>query len=116
LAEGALGGPVVLYALADLDAELRFRECWLALGEESVAVVAAGFVSSFPRSAVTAVSSEAGLSSRVLRLHAGRGEGPLAALYLQQRQRRAIDAIAFVLEQALEGRQVTLEPADAAYR
>jgi ATP-binding cassette subfamily B protein len=115
-AESALGGPVVLYALADLDAELRFRECWLVLGSERVAVIAAGFVSSFPRCAVTAVSSEAGLSSRVLRLHAGAGQGPLAELYFTQRQRRSVDAIAFVLEQALEGRRLTLPAPDEAYR
>ncbi|HTQ08042.1 MAG TPA: ABC transporter ATP-binding protein [Polyangiaceae bacterium] len=116
LAEGALGGKVVLYALVDLDEELRLCERWLVLGEHAVAVVEAGFVSSFPRSLVTAVSNEAGLSCRVLRLHGESGRAPLAEVRHTQRQRRAVDAIAFVLEQALEGRAVPTPEADRAYQ
>ena len=38
--EVAFGGePVLAYALADLDAELRFRDSWLVLGRDQAAVV-----------------------------------------------------------------------------
>jgi ATP-binding cassette, subfamily B, bacterial len=116
LAEGALGGKIILYALVDLDEELRFCERWLVLGEHSVVVVEPGRVSSFPRSLVTAVSSEAGLSCRVLRLHGVPGRAPLAEVRFTQRQRRAVDSITFVLEQALEGRSITTPEADGAYQ
>jgi ATP-binding cassette subfamily B protein len=115
-AEAALGGSVVLYALADLDEALRFNESWLVLGARTLALVANGRVSSFARSAVTAVSGDAGLSCRVLRVHGEPGRPPLVELYFTQRQRRAIDAIAFALEQALEGRTVSLPEPDVAYR
>jgi ATP-binding cassette subfamily B protein len=116
LARGALGGEVMLYALVDLDEELRFCERWLVVGEHAVALVQAGGVSSFPRSALKAVSNEAGLSCRVLRLHGEAGHAPLAELRFTQRQRRAVDAIAFVLEQALEGRAIVTVEADRAYQ
>jgi ATP-binding cassette subfamily B protein len=115
-AELAIGGPVVLYALADLDAALRFGERWLVLGAHAIAVVADDRASSFPRAAIKAVSSEAGLSCRVLRLHGAAGRAPLVELHFTQRQRRSMDAVAFALEQALEGRNVTLAEADLTYR
>jgi ATP-binding cassette subfamily B protein len=115
-AERALGGRIVLYALADLDDELRLGERWLVLGARAVAVVAENRVACFPRSAITAIGNEAGLSCRVLRLHAAPERPPLAELKFTQRQRRAMDAIAFTLEQALEGRSVALPEADVAYR
>jgi ATP-binding cassette subfamily B protein len=116
LAHGALGGKVVLYAFVDLDEQLRFCERWLVLGEHAVAVVESGFVSSFPRSAVKTLSNEAGLSCRVLRLHGEPGRAPLAELRFTQRQRRAVDAITSVLEQALEARTVAIPEADRAYQ
>jgi ATP-binding cassette subfamily B protein len=116
LAERALGGPVVLYALADLDDDLRFVERWVMLGARVVAIVGGARVYAFPRSSITAVNNEAGLSCRTLRLQGNRDRAPLAELHFTQRQRRAMDLIAFVLEQALEGRKVTTPDADSAYQ
>jgi len=117
LLEDALpGDPVVTYALADLGEDLVFAEHWLVVTELSVAVLEHGSVRTFPRQRVRAVSGEPGLSCRVLRLHGEPGEPPLAELHFTQRQRRAMDAAAFLLEQALEGRTVTAPDADAAYR
>jgi len=110
------GDPVVTYALADLGENLVFSERWLVVTERSVAVLEHGLVRSFPRGRVRAVSGESGLSCRVLRLHGEPGEPPLAELHFTQRQRRAMDAAASLLEQALEGRAVTAPDADAAYR
>ncbi len=105
------GAPVVAYALADLDAELRFRDSWLVLGAEQAAIVSDGKLTSFARAKISGVSVESGLSCRVLRLHGPAGEPPLCELYFTQRQRRSMEGLAFVLEQALEGR--TVSPADA---
>ncbi len=109
------GAPVLAYALADLDAELRFHDSWLVLGADRAAVVSDRELSTFARARISGVSVEAGLSCRVLRLHGDAGEPPLCELYFTQRQRRSMDGLAFVLEQALEGRTVPLADADRLY-
>jgi ATP-binding cassette, subfamily B, bacterial len=114
--EASWGGSAVLaYALADLDAELRFSETWLVLGAEHAAVATERGVVTFPRSGITSVSVEPGLSCRVLRLHGAPGEAPLCELYFTQRQKRSLEGLGFVLEQALEGRTIPLEDADQLY-
>ena len=116
LAAPALGeDAIALYAMADLRSDLTFAETWLVLGETALAVVSDGRATRIERARITAVSSEPGLSCRVLRLHGAADEGPLVELYFTLRQRRALDAIAFVLEQALEGRRVESRNADEAY-
>ncbi len=116
LALEGLGGPILRYALSDLDDDRRFRHRWLVLGEHAVGVIEGADARFVPRHAITAVSSEPGLSSRTLRLHGAAETAPLVELCFTQRQRRAFDAIAFVLEEALSGRQVAARDADAAYR
>ena len=114
--ETAFGGePVLAYALADLDAELCFRDTWLVLGREHAAVVGEGRLTTFARASITGVGIEPGLSCRVLRVHGPAGKEPLCELYFTQRQKRSMEGIAFVLEQALEGRTVALKDADALY-
>ncbi len=113
------GEPIVAYALADLDQELNFANHWLLLGETKAAVASErdGQVklAVFERKSISGVSVEPGLSCRVLRLHAADGAAPLAELYFTQRQRRSIESLAFVLEQALEGRVVPVHDADRLY-
>ena len=58
--EGAWGGrPVQLYAMADLDAGMRLREAWLAMGDEALALAqrrnGEWEVTCVPRSRVTAL-------------------------------------------------------------
>jgi ATP-binding cassette subfamily B protein len=118
--EAAWGGkPVLAYALADLDRELRFHDTWFLLGDAHAAVasgdVGAPRIDCFERSRIRAVSNEPGLSCRVLRVHGESDREPLAELYFTQRQKRSIEGLAFVLEQALEGRNVPLGDADALY-
>jgi len=115
------GVPIQLYALADLDESLRFSRTWVALGPQHVAVVSesrlggAPEVQHFERQRIHGVSLESGLSCRVLRIHAAPDTPPLAVLRFTHRQRRGMEGLAFVLEQALEGREIPLGNPDATY-
>ena len=114
--EGAWGGrPVQLYALADLDAGMRFTEQWLALGESKVALARPGGggrweVRSFSRGAVTALVETPGLSGSALTFLGEPDEPALAVVRFTHRQRRAMENLRFVVEQELVGR--TVVPAD----
>ena len=115
------GSPVQMYALADLDGELSFAETWVVLGARHVAVARQGktdpepVISHFERSEISGLSTEEGLSCRTLRILGGADAPPLAVLRFTLRQRRSMEAFAFVLEQALEGRTVSLADADESY-
>jgi ATP-binding cassette subfamily B protein len=113
------GRPVQLYALADLDASLRLSESWLALGPRDAAVASLQGsrpeIRTFPRSAIRAVRLDPGLTCNTLTLLGELGEPALAQLRFTHRQRRAIENIQFVLEQALEGRSVEDVDADDVY-
>ncbi|MGC4095451.1 MAG: ABC transporter ATP-binding protein [Polyangiaceae bacterium] len=118
--EAAFGSDeVVAYAMADLSRELRLQDSWLVLGRECVALVSGEpdryRTQCFRRTQIRAVSSEPGLSCQVLRLHGEPGQAPLCELYFTRRQRRAVGRIEFLLEQALEGRQIEAGSADADY-
>jgi ATP-binding cassette, subfamily B, bacterial len=114
--EAALGGPVRLYAMLDLDEGMALAERWVLLGDERVAVVEPwGPTEAFERSQVRAVREDPGLSSTLLHVLGSPGEAPLAELRYTHRQRRAVDNIRFVLEQQLEGRSVEAGHADAEY-
>jgi ATP-binding cassette subfamily B protein len=114
------GRPVQLYALADLDASLRLSETWLALGPRDVAVASLEGdrpeIRVFPRAAVEGVRLEPGLTCNVLTLLGAPGEPALARLRFTHRQRRAIENVAFLLEQEIEGRRIEPgEDPDALY-
>jgi ATP-binding cassette subfamily B protein len=125
--ETALGGEVRLYALADLDAELRLAETWVALGDTRVATAERHRVATtadgaapwrlraFPRQQISAVRETSGLSNGILTLDGGAGSPPLAVLRYTQRQRRAMENLRFVLDEALGGRAVPTGNADAMY-
>jgi ATP-binding cassette, subfamily B, bacterial len=113
------GQPVRGYALADLDRSLRLAEQWLVLGDDQLALVwqsaLAPEVRSFARASIRSVNLESGLSCRVLRVLAAPDEPPLVELFFTHRQKRGVEALAFVLEQALEGRNLTLGDPDRDY-
>jgi ATP-binding cassette subfamily B protein len=113
----ALGGPVRLYAMIDLDEAMELCERWLLLGERRVAVVdaATGHAHAFERSAIRALREEPGLSATLLHVLGSAGDPPLAELRYTHRQRRAVENVRFVLQQALEGRDVEVGDADAEY-
>jgi ATP-binding cassette subfamily B protein len=114
------GAPIQLYALADLDHDLRLTEAWVALGPRHVAVARpdgkGGWdVRSFERASVQGVHDAPGLSATVLTILAGAGEPPLAELRYTHRQRRAFENLRFVLEEQIAGRAVPAVDADAEY-
>ncbi|HEX9705565.1 MAG TPA: ABC transporter ATP-binding protein [Gemmatimonadales bacterium] len=114
------GAPVQLYALADLDHDLRLTETWVALGPLHVAVARPGAhggweVQSFERARVRAVREAPGLSAAVLTIVGTPGDPPLAELRYTHRQRRAFENLRFVLDEQVEGRAVPAADADAEY-
>lgn len=115
-AEAALGGPVRLYALVDLDTSMRLTERWVAVGDERVAIVGStDDVTVFERARVRAVREEPGLSATLLHVLEGDGDAPLAELRYTHRQRRAMENVRFVLEQEVRGRRVESGPPDVEY-
>ncbi|MFZ5895757.1 MAG: ABC transporter ATP-binding protein [Myxococcota bacterium] len=120
-AETAFGyREIVAYAMADLNRDLRLCSSWLVVGREHVAVISgesdAYRTHCFRRNQLRALSSEPGLSCQVLRLHGEPNAAPLAELYFTRRQRRSMGRIEFLLDQALENRDVSGdEDANSAY-
>ena len=115
------GHPVQLYAMADLDASMRFARTWLALGPRHVAIArqAEGAGRSeirvFERSAITGVREAPGLSCTVLSILAAEDQPALATLRFTHRQRPAIENIRFILEERLQGREVPPGDGDSEY-
>jgi ATP-binding cassette subfamily B protein len=114
--------PVLLYALADLDAGLSLGESWMALGARHVAVArpapAGGWsIEAIERARIRAVQLTPGLSANTLLLIGTPDEEPLALVRYTQRQRGAFENIRFVLEEAIAGRDVmpSAEEADRVY-
>ncbi|MBI5153975.1 ABC transporter ATP-binding protein [Candidatus Poribacteria bacterium] len=115
------GAPVQLYALADLDGSLKLAERWVALGPEHLAIAerhpeGEPAVHTFERVRIKAVRESPGLSCTTLSVLGDPGEPALAVLRYTHRQRRAMDNIKFVLEQAIEGHGVEVpEQPDEVY-
>jgi ATP-binding cassette subfamily B protein len=113
------GAPVLLYALADLDHQLRLTETWVALGPTHFAVARrtpGGWdVRSLWRARITAVREAPGLSATTLTLLGTPGDPPVAVLRYSHRQRRAVENLRFVLEEELAGRSVPTGDADREY-
>ncbi len=125
------GGPVQLYALADLDHALRIDATWVALGAAHVAIAHArehepgSSVREEPaaardpdivlieRARITDVHEAPGLSATTLRLLGAPGAPALAELRYTHRQRRAFENLRFVLEERIEGRDVPIEDGTA---
>ncbi|MFP4382039.1 MAG: ABC transporter ATP-binding protein [Candidatus Sumerlaeia bacterium] len=97
------GDAIQLYAVADLDASMRFDENWLAVGESRFAVAhrenGSGWrVQSFERNRVKALRENLGLSCTVLHVLGDDDEAPLAVLRYTNRQRRAMGNVKYLLE------------------
>ena len=114
--------PILLYALADLDAGLTLGESWMALGARQVAVArstpnGAWSIETIERARIRAVQLIPGLSANTLLLIGAADEEPLGLVRYTQRQRGAFENIRFVLEEAIAGRTVTpaAEEADRVY-
>lgn len=114
------GQAVQLYALADLDHALNLAQSWLALGAKHVAVAhprPEGWdIRTVERARIRGVSDATGLSASTLTLSGEPGDPPLAVLRYSHRQRRAMENIRFVLEEALEGRTVPPGDGDREYQ
>lgn len=114
--------PILLYALADLDAGLTLGESWMALGARHVAVArpapSGGWsIETIERARIRAVQLTPGLSANTLLLIGTADAEPLTVVRYTQRQRGAFENIRFVLEEAIAGRAVTpaAEEADRVY-
>ncbi len=112
--ESALGGPVLLYALSDLDGALRLGQGWVALGERHVALALDDAIRLVERSAIASVHESPGLNAGTLTLM-GADDRALAVVRFTNRQRGAMANIRFVLQEALEGRRPALADADLVY-
>ncbi len=119
------GEPPQLYALADLDGGLRQTEMWVVLGPREIALAnressgAEGgseyAMRYIPREAVRKVREEPGLSSTTVSLLAEPDQPALAVIRFSFRQRGAMGAILFVLQQQAEGRDIHPTDADGFY-
>ena len=114
------GEPVQLYAMSDLDPSMRLSRIWLALGKEHVAIarepsIGEPEIQSFERSQIRDLTETPGLSCNVLSIMGGPGEPALAVLRYTQRQRKAIENIAFVIERQLEGVEIPTPDPDREY-
>lgn len=115
------GEPVLLYALADLDAAMRLSETWVALGPTQVAVARLSDsgdydLRSFERARVGAVREAPGLSGSVLTILGSEHEPPLETVRFTHRQRRAMENLKFVLDEQLSGRNdLKLDDPDREY-
>ena len=114
------GGPVLLYALADLDQTFTLGESWLALGATHVALVhaldGAWQVQLVERARIREVQESPGLSANTLMLLGEPSEPPLVVARYTQRQRGAFENIRFVLGEAVAGRVVAALSHDDADR
>ena len=111
------GEPVQLYALADLDEELMLARTWVALGPTRLAVCdeKSGAIRNVDRARIQELRAAPGLSCNLLMVMGRPDQPALAVLRYTQRQRRAMEGLVFVLEQALEGRDVETGRADDEY-
>src|SRR5256714_11439127 len=115
------GAPVQLYALADLDHALRLTQVWVALGPGHLSVARPvdradqWEIDSVERARIQAVREAPGLSASTLTILGRPGDPPLAVLRYSHRQRRAVENLKFVLEEALAGRTVTAADPDQEY-
>ena len=114
------GGPVRLYAFADLDHEFNLSQSWVALGARHLAVyraVAGGAAELrvVERSRMGAVHEARGLSATTLTVIGAGDDAPLLVVRYTNRQRRAFENLRFVIEEQLAGREVPAGDADREY-
>ena len=114
--ERALGEPLRLYAMVDLDAAMSLTQRWVMLSDHRVALAEPTHeVRVFERAEIRALGEEPGLSATRILVLGAEGDAPLAELHYTHRQRRAVENIRFVLEQQIEGRHVDTGDPDLEY-
>jgi len=116
------GKPVQIYAVADLDESLRLARTWVALGPEHIALVSEedgrgpAAIRQVERARIRAVREAPGLSCTRLMLLGSSDEPALAVLRYTHRQRRAMENIKYILEQKIQGQDLTpTEEPDKVY-
>ena len=96
------GAPVHLYALADLDERLQLSETWVVLGADRLAIAERSGeeweIQDIPRSSVRGVNDAPGLSASVLTILGPPERPALAVVRYTHRQRRAMEALRFLLD------------------
>jgi ATP-binding cassette subfamily B protein len=117
---GGHGSSIHLYALADLNEELRLAHTWVVLGPHHIALASVdaegrSHIHGFERSRITAVHEAPGLSATTLTVSGAVDDPPLAVLRYTNRQRPAFENLRFVLQEQLAGRTVLPVDADRAY-
>ncbi len=110
------GGPVQLYALADLDASMNLAQTWVALGPKHIALATSdGQIRAFERSRIKAVRKSPGLSCTTVTFQDAPGEPAVAVIRYTHRQRRAMENLQYVIEQQLKGAPDPEGDADGIY-
>ncbi len=101
--EALKDGPMLLYALTDLDASLRLSPCWVILTKEFLIFADPNGMTFqvLERSRVHRVHETTGLSCHQLILTEGPDTPPLAELFYTQRQQRAMEGIKALLDSRL---------------
>ena len=108
------GGPVVLYALADLRPDHRLQECWVLLSETALLTVHQSVWTQIPRDRIGRIDATPGLSSTRWRiLGSNDAEAPLLELRFSRRQQRAMENIKLLLE--ADSPPVNLPDPDTVY-
>ncbi|MBN1919427.1 MAG: hypothetical protein JW889_16140, partial [Verrucomicrobia bacterium] len=112
--------PVQLYALADLSGDLRLHHTWIAVGPEHVALAneengTPETIRSFERARIKSVRETPGLSCTVLTILGEPNEPALAVLRYTHRQRRAMENVKFVIQEAIAGNTVEAKDPDHVY-
>ncbi|RYZ01464.1 MAG: ABC transporter ATP-binding protein [Myxococcales bacterium] len=111
-------GDLVSYALSDLNETLRFAQTWLVLSNAELLVATKeSRPDRVARAQLGKVELSSGLSCHVLRVYRKGSEqaAPLVELRFTHRQRRGMEGLAFLLEQAAAGQPLTARDADVAY-
>jgi ATP-binding cassette subfamily B protein len=116
------GQPVLLYAIADLDASLSLTRTWVALGKDMLALVQEGksegedsVITHIPRNRIKEVRERTGLSSVTVILQEDPDGKALAVFSFTHRQRRAMGAILFVLRDPSARSQLSTDAGNAVY-
>ncbi|MBV8814790.1 MAG: hypothetical protein JO271_09880, partial [Verrucomicrobia bacterium] len=115
LERACTGESVQLYGLTDLDSSLRLCQNWIALTVNYLAVVRAADraadeqIRVIPRSRLTKIIEEPGLSCTVIHFLVCDEEHPFATLRYSHRQRQAISHVLFAIRQQSEGESLELQ-------
>jgi len=118
--------PVQLYALADLNERMELDQTWVALGSDHVAVATEAngvfdgngkpeAIRSFERARIKSVRETPGLSCTVMTILGESHEPALAVLRYTHRQRRAMENVKFVIQEAIAGNRVEAKDPDRLY-